>query len=78
MERQAFVSHNDESFVDACNQGNLETAQNLLSKGADPNSVHGYSQTGLFWASHKGHLHVVKWLLSIGADIEICSQYGER
>ena len=77
MERQAFHSHNDETFVDACNHGNLETAQNLLKKGAAMNSVDGYQQTGLFWASHKGHLDIVKWLLSIGADMEICSQYGE-
>ncbi len=52
-----------------CKEGNLEGIKELLDKGAD----NGYA---LIWSAHNGYLEVVKYLVSLGADIHTQYEYA--
>lgn len=58
----------DYSFYRAAGKGDLDTAKNLISKGADLHiKRNGYS--AIYIACMNGHLEVVKFLLEKGANI---------
>ncbi|XP_059489715.1 uncharacterized protein LOC132204878 [Neocloeon triangulifer] len=54
----------------SCLNGKLETVQYLLAlNGFGLGEKGKHEKTALHWAAQKGHLHVAKFLLSMGADI---------
>lgn len=63
-------------FKDATD-GNLQGVRDYYNKGLDINVLDQYDWTPLMCASYAGHLHIVKYLLSKGADITKRSKSGE-
>lgn len=53
----------------AAQRGDLETIQQLLSRGADPNKADRRGTTPLHWAAENGGYYSLKALLSAGADV---------
>jgi cytohesin len=64
---QAEAKTREEMFVEALNDGNLNTIETLLSSGFDPNEpVHGY--TALWFAINSGKMKAVELLLAAHAN----------
>ena len=62
----------DKALLEACKQGNVDKAQELIKEGANINSHHGeYGITPLMWASANGHLGIVELLICNGADVNV-------
>lgn len=59
-------------FIRACENGHLEVAKFLNSKGAPVDDESGFGWTGLIQAASNGHLNVVKWLVENGATVDLC------
>jgi hypothetical protein len=55
------------AFMQAAWKGKLETAQQLLAAGADPNAVSITGKTALAYAREEKRAEVVAWLESLGA-----------
>ena len=61
-----------ELLIDASRDGDLATVQRLLSsQGVDVNYKNSGGVTALMWASHYGHIEVIKALLQQNANIDI-------
>lgn len=80
---QAFAWRNDRNVSDetklsvAVLRGNLEDVKLLILKGAvDVNTKDKLGSTALINASSEGHLEIVKFLVSKGADLNIKNKYG--
>ena len=59
-----------DDLITASQEGNIEQVLHILNKGVDVNLDHldnMYGRTALTWASHNGHMDVVKALLVKGA-----------
>lgn len=54
----------------ACNQGDLWSIKDLVAEGADINTKYDFGYTLLHYAASNGALHILKYLLENGADIE--------
>ena len=66
----------DDRFVKACEEGDLETARRLVT----PQRVSRADSIGsqpLHWACDNGHLEVARWLHAEGAAIDATTNYGE-
>jgi len=57
--------------------GDLEKARLLLEKGADRNAVGRCSQPSLFYTLPGHQVAMLRWLLSLGIDIEQTDEFGE-
>lgn len=57
-------------------KGDLEKAQLLLDRGANPDAVGRCGQPPTFYAIAAHHPHVLRWLLELGADPEQTDQFG--
>ena len=67
----------DEQFIDACKEGELNLAEELLDEGAHLETRDDYDhQTALVWAASDGHLPVVIMLIKRGADINAQDDKG--
>ena len=65
-------------LIDAIDVGDLERVQVLIEQGADKDERGGdCSLTPLYAATYKGHLHVVRYLVELGAKIEKATSDGE-
>lgn len=62
----AFCADLNAELLDAVKDGNIETLQTLLEKGADVNAKDEYNTTALMWASQKSYAEVVQALLAKG------------
>ncbi|KAE9011308.1 hypothetical protein PF011_g9423 [Phytophthora fragariae] len=64
----------------ACDNGNLDACKYLLMcegmATAFLNEINAFGHTPLFYAASSGHLPLVKWLISNGADID--TDYSDR
>ncbi|RLN91855.1 hypothetical protein BBJ28_00015878 [Nothophytophthora sp. Chile5] len=64
----------------ACDNGNLDACKFLLMcdglTGTFLNEINAFGHTPLFYAASSGHLPLVKWLISNGADID--TDYSDR
>jgi ankyrin repeat protein len=58
----------DGQLRNASNNGELERVQELLARGADPNTPNKYGGTALSLAAENGHVEVIRVLLAAGAD----------
>jgi ankyrin repeat protein len=57
--------------------GDLNSLQNSFGRGLDINTKDPiFGATALHNAASQGHLHVVDWLLSAGADVSVQDTYG--
>ncbi|VDK88646.1 unnamed protein product [Onchocerca ochengi] len=71
------IKKNYELFKDAAN-GNIRGVMDYYRrKGMDINVSDQYGWTALMCASYAGHLHIVKYLLSMGVDVSKRSRSGE-
>ena len=62
----------------ACQQGHEGVVRLLVEEAnAEVNKVNGKNQTPINIAAYKGHLGVVRFLLSKGADCTIKDQWGD-
>jgi ankyrin repeat protein len=67
-----------ELLIEACKEGNINKAEELLDGGADPNIVNYiHGETPLHWAIYYGHIEISKLLLKAGADTKRANIYGE-
>ncbi|MCL7028764.1 hypothetical protein MKW94_022497, partial [Papaver nudicaule] len=66
----------DSPLLHATFQGNMNTVQYLLGKGADPNTSDCKGYTPLHSASAKGYTEILTLLLSRGADVNAFSDFG--
>eukprot|EP01110_Echinostelium_bisporum_P000574 TRINITY_DN1139_c2_g1_i1.p1 TRINITY_DN1139_c2_g1~~TRINITY_DN1139_c2_g1_i1.p1 ORF type:complete len:394 (+),score=143.14 TRINITY_DN1139_c2_g1_i1:84-1265(+) len=64
------------SFISACEDGNLEEVKKLVEKGVSVNQTNDYGDTALNFAISKGKREVVVFLLSKGADPNIKNKGG--
>ncbi|KAK6102886.1 Ankyrin repeats (3 copies) family protein [Brugia pahangi] len=76
--KQDSVSVNFESLFKDAADGNLQGVMDYYcKKGMDTNVSDQYGWTALMCASYAGHLHIVKYLLSVGVNISKRSKSGE-
>jgi len=79
-----------EDFIDVVRDGKVDIVKTLLSSGANINIADNYGRTPLYIASEKGHIDVIKTLLSLnfihteietlllsGADMNIKTKEGK-
>uniref|UniRef100_A0A0R3RJS0 G-patch domain-containing protein n=1 Tax=Elaeophora elaphi TaxID=1147741 RepID=A0A0R3RJS0_9BILA len=77
MKQDDVTNNSEQLFKDAAN-GNLRGVMDYYcGKGMDVNVSDQYGWTPLMCASYAGHLHIVKYLLSVGADVLKRSKSGE-
>ena len=62
------TSHDQTPLGVACEVGHVETAERLLSHGANANARDGNERTPLHWASQEGRLNIAQLLLGRYAD----------
>ena len=62
-----------QQFVDACRQGDLESAKTLFEQGAD---IHYFNDLAIQSASENGHFPVVKFLINNKATVEANDDYS--
>ena len=55
-------------FIEACKEGNIKQANNLVKAGIDPNQVDKSGRTPLRWAAQICYLEITKLLLKAGAN----------
>ena len=58
-----------EEIRDAARAGDLAAVKRLIGEGVDVNAATKYGATALAYASDKGHIDVVRYLLENGADV---------
>ncbi len=64
------VSAGDEQKLwDAATNGDLATVKQIVEAGADVNAATQYGNTALSYASNRGHMEIVRYLLDKGATI---------
>ena len=62
---------------DAAREGDLNKVQQLVEREfVSVNAKDNTGETPLHWASRKGHMSVVKYLLGKGADIHVKNNHG--
>ncbi|RZF34625.1 hypothetical protein LSTR_LSTR008650 [Laodelphax striatellus] len=68
----------EENLREAACIGDIDTVEELLSKGIEPNAKHDINGwTALHWAAKRGHKDIVALLLEHGADMDILTEKGE-
>ena len=60
----------------ACFEGKIKTVKMLVKYGSDPNYCYGKNWSPLIYASNNCRVNVIKYLLSIGADIHATDNHG--
>ena len=66
----------NETLLNAAKEGQTETVQALIAKGADVNAKEKNGWTALIRAAKKGHIDIVKALLEAGADVNAKDKMG--
>ena len=64
------------SFHEAAYDGDIDTAQSLVSKGVDVNTKDKGGDTPCHIAAFGGHVEIVKFFVSIGADVNAKDKNG--
>ena len=64
------------SFFEACEEGDLEKAKLLIEKGTNIEAKDNDGNNPLIYASCYGRIEIVKYLIEKGADIEAKGNYG--
>ncbi|WP_020003725.1 ankyrin repeat domain-containing protein [Brachyspira innocens] len=62
-------SNNEKELIEACKNGDLETAKKLIRTGTDVNTKDNEKVSALMYAVKSGNLDLVKELVRFGADI---------
>lgn len=63
-------------FIEACERGDLLEVRYFLERGVDTNSVDKFHCSGLYYASYKNNIDVVKLLLKNNVDVELADNNG--
>ena len=63
----------ENAFIRACKSGDLEDVKTLMPKGAYGQDINNWA---VQLASKNGHLEVVMYLVSQGADVQANSKIG--
>ena len=67
----------DDDFINACKNGNLSRAENLLDEGANIEARDGSDrQTALVFAANRGHIDIVRMLIDKRANINAQDDKG--
>ncbi|MFA5238146.1 MAG: ankyrin repeat domain-containing protein [Phycisphaerae bacterium] len=66
----------DAKLIQAIQDGDLQTVQDLLANGAEANAKDYDGKTAIGWAAYKGHAGIVKLLLEKGADVNAKNNKG--
>ncbi|KAI8065957.1 ankyrin repeat-containing domain protein [Gongronella butleri] len=72
------VDEREETLREVCALGNVKAVQQFLNAGVNLNSqnrMNGW--TALHWASHRGQVEIVRFLLSHGADANLKTNKGQ-
>ncbi len=67
----------DAELLKAAEVGNLGKVQQLLGKGADPNTTDEFKRTPLMIASLNGHGEIASLLVKAGANVAARAKYGQ-
>lgn len=59
-------------------EGNIQQVKNMLKRGVSVDSQDRYGWTALMCAAHNSQFEVVKYLLSIGADISVVDENNKN
>lgn len=62
----------------ACFEGKIKTVKMLVANGASPNFASNEGWTPLIFASNDCRVNVIKYLISIGADIKASDSKGQN
>jgi len=74
----AFINYEgSDAFIVAITAGREAVCHLLISKGTDPNRVHG-SSSPLEAAARNGHPGICELLLAAGAEIDMADSFGRR
>ena len=73
----ATASAQENEFFDAVNRGDLETVENLISKGTNVNAFDNDGETALIVASRNGHTEIAELLITKGANVNAVSENGK-
>lgn len=65
----------EEELHEAARLGDLAKVRSLVEGGVDPNAKSRYGATALSFASDKGHIQVVRYLLDKGAEINVSDSF---
>lgn len=60
----------------AAQRGDRRTIRTLISYGADPNKADVERGTPFIWSVIGGHVHIIKLLLAIGANVDAKGDFG--
>lgn len=66
----------EDTWIEAAEDGNLSTIKKLIAKGIDVNLINGW--TALMQASNHGHPDVVRELINAGANVNLSNKQGGR
>lgn len=66
-----YGSCKEDALFNAAASGKLEIVQEMLSLGADVDSVDSTGKTALYHAAYKHHNYVVDYLLEKGAKVDV-------
>ena len=66
-----YLSANCRGLRDACHQGNIVYARNLIKNGYNVNATDVNGNTPLILAAYNGHLNIVKLLIQKGANVNL-------
>ena len=70
------IERSSENLVEAAFDGDLDEMVSWVDKGYSISSADARHHTALSEAACQGHDHVVTWLLSKGADPNVCNDNG--
>ena len=67
----------EETLWEAARQGDLATIERLVGEGLDFDAKTRYGATALSFACDKGHVDVVRYLVDLGADVNVQDTFYE-
>jgi ankyrin repeat protein len=69
------ATNQQEQFIEASKNGNLDELNKLIRSGVNVNERDLFGYTALIWAARKGHSACIHMLVEAGADVNMKNKY---